>query len=369
MNILIIGEFSSFAKQLKEGFKQLGHDVSVVMTCDGWKKITGDRDDLVYEENNVSLFGRRIPHTAFVSVIKANCRINRHLKKRFENSKIDLIVVINYIFLSSNWRQAGVSLKYIDDQIKRGAKLIMSACGGDPATRFSHPDVYKEWGINTEGRIDDIRYSYLLKRSDVIIPTAYAYYDALFGYYKHHKFNTDKISPSIPLPIKLDKEYHIDSCVGRKVVIFHGIIRPLMKGSYFIQKAMERIQNDYPDKVECICKGHMPYEEYLTVFEKVDILIDQASGEDAWGMNATIGAMKGKCVLVSSGIKNTENMGLQIVPFVEIQRNEDVIYEKLKQLILDPSLIDQYKESSRRFVEMYCDCNVVAKRYMNLVKL
>ena len=39
MNILIIGEFSAFAKHLKNGFKKLGHQVTIVHAGDSFKKI------------------------------------------------------------------------------------------------------------------------------------------------------------------------------------------------------------------------------------------------------------------------------------------------------------------------------------------
>ena len=49
MNILIIGEFSGFAKHLKNGFFQLGHNVTIIHNGDSWKKISGI-DDIIYRK-------------------------------------------------------------------------------------------------------------------------------------------------------------------------------------------------------------------------------------------------------------------------------------------------------------------------------
>ena len=65
MNILIIGEFSGFAKHLKNGFRKLGHKVTVVMTPDSFKKIKGGDGDIVYG-GNINLFGHPIKGTALL---------------------------------------------------------------------------------------------------------------------------------------------------------------------------------------------------------------------------------------------------------------------------------------------------------------
>ena len=42
MKILLVGEFSALHKNIKEGLVSLGHDVTIVSTGDGWKKIESD---------------------------------------------------------------------------------------------------------------------------------------------------------------------------------------------------------------------------------------------------------------------------------------------------------------------------------------
>lgn len=368
MNIIIVGEFSAFAKHLKRGFSDLGHHVVVISNGDGWKRIKGDINDIQYSDTNLTFKGKSIPYSFVYNVIKSNILIKKGLRKAFNARPIDLIIVVNYIFLSSSWTQAGVKLGYIQKQLLSGTKLIMSVCGGDPAYRLTYPDRLKEWGYTVPVEDEDVRFSFLLKNAQSIIPTSFSYYHAIEYYSSFHRVDLNKLSKAIPLPITIKKDVVIHSCVGRKIVIFHGIIRPRMKGTYFIQPAMKRIQLDFPDRVECICKGHMAYDEYLKVFDKIDILIDQASG-NGWGMNSAIGAMMGKCVLVSCGKENGENMSIPDIPFVEIKRNEDSIYETLKMLIQHPEEIDRIKMSSRSFAERYCDSRIVARQYIEAVGL
>ena len=366
MNILIIGEYSAFAKHLKAGFKKLGCKVTITMTGDSFKRLKGDKDDIFYSSKPFSLWGFHFPLSGTLSALYYNRFIKKELFKKYNNKRIDLIVVINYQFLSNNIFQLGVPISFVDKHIKNGTKLIMSICGGDPATRYTYPDKIKEWGLPLEKVRRDKRYSYLLRNANVIIPTTYSYYYAINKYVEYEQFDIEKICRAIPIPMTIEKECIINTCVGRKIVVFHGIIRPQMKGTYFIKPAMERIQAEFPDKVECICQGGMPYDEYIQLFDRVDILVDQATN-NGWGVNAAIGAMKGKCVLVSCGKENSDNMGISDIPFVEIKRNEDNIYQTLKQLVLNPKEIDRLKTASRVFMEKYCDCAIIASRYLEAV--
>ena len=131
---------------------------------------------------------------------------------------------------------------------------------------------------------------------------------------------------------------------------------------------MRLLQADMPDKVECICKGGMPYDEYVKIFDNVDVLVDQTYGE-GFGMQSLIGAMKGKCVLVSNSQENMDDMGVKVNPFVRITPDVKQIYNALKDLVTDPQKIFLIKKSSRKFVEDYCDCKLIAHRYLEIVGL
>lgn len=368
MNILIVGEFSAFAKHLKNGFTKLGHDVCIIHDGDGFKKIKPDRDDIFTQYKDVSVFGKTIPHSLALLSFFHRWRLERNIKKRFNNEFIDLIIVINYRFLSYGFFSVGVSQKFLKKNIKRGSKLIKTACGGDPAFRMTYPELMEIWGFNQHLDENDKRFFFLLEHANCIIPTIYSYYYSMMNFSSIHHLDTSKIQHPIPLPITIDNDYEINPCVNRKIVIFHGVLRPREKGTPIIQEAMNRIEKKYPDKVTCICKGGLPYDEYVKLFKSIDILIEQTY-QNGWGVNATIGAMKAKCVLAPCGKENSELMNIPNIPFVQITPDSEQIFRALEDLVLNPQKIDSLKFSSRKFVEDYCDCSIIAKRYLDTVGL
>lgn len=365
MNILILGEYSGFAKHLKIGFKKLGHNVTVVMKPDSFKKFKGDEDDVLYGYN-LSFRGKPIRGSALLLTPFRALSLRQKLEKRYKTLTPDLIIVINYEFISTSLFFVGPTLRFLERLVNRGAKLIMSVCGLDPAYYHLYPDYYKIAGVKAMG--DDDRYSYLITHADAIIPTGYSYYSAISKYSNDKGFGKAQIKNAIPLPIKIEDNYNYLTCEGRKIVIFHGIIRPEAKGTPFIKAAMERLQEEMPDKVECVCRGNMPYDEYVKLFDGLDILIDQTYG-NAWGMNAEIGASKAKCVLTGCGCENEINMGIQRIPFVQIGPDSDQIYQTLRDLVLSPYRIDEIKVASRKFAEEYCECSLIAKKYIEAVGL
>lgn len=366
MNILIIGEFSGFAKHLKNGFVALGHRVVITLRSDGWKDFKPTGEDIFYGKKTITLFGSTIRGLGKFLVLRDNYLIQHSLNRLFPDG-VDLIVCINYSFLSSNIVQRGVKLKYVEKCVRQGSKLIMSECGASMAGNYNRREWFESIGIHVT-KTEDKRYSFLLGKSDVIIPTIYGYYDDLLAYSKVHDFDVSKVHKAIPLPITIDREYTFDSCQNRKIVIFHGIIRPKEKGSAFIEEAMNRIAAEFPDRVECFSKGGMPYDEYEKIFSKVDILIDQTYG-NGWGINAILGAMKGKCVLAPCGPENAENMGIPEIPFVQIGPDSEQIYQTLKSLVLNPYKIDDIKKKSRDFAIKYCESSTIAQRYITSVGL
>ena len=366
MNILIIGEFSAFAKHLKNGFKKLGHQVTIVHTGDTYKKIENDNDDILYKPKNIVLWGIHFKGSERLLAPWSNWKLQREIQKKLEGRNVDLIIVIHPDFLTDNYFLPGVKFNYLKHLINLGAKLILTACGNDPALQFTYSELCDSIGLKKVKNSN--RFEYLVNKADSIIPTTYYYYNAIKKYCAHHGYDSSHLKHTTPLPITVDDDYRISSCKNRKIVIFHGVTRPLIKGTPFIKEAMDRIQKEYPDRVECRCEGGLPYNEYVQLFERIDILIDQTYF-NGWGMNAAIGAMKGKCVLAPCGKECREDLGIDNIPFIEIRPDAEQIYTVLKQLVENPQLIDEKKKESRKFIEEYCECSLIARRYLDAVSL
>lgn len=363
MNILIIGEFSAFAKHLKNGFRKLGHRVIIVHAGDSFKKIDGDEEDVLFKTKNIVINGHHIPGSDRLLSPWTNRIIQKQIDVQIKDQHVDLIIVIHYAFLTNHYFMPGIRLSFINRLVAKGAKLIMTACGNDPALQFSYPELCRITGLREQH--NNKRYSYLLKKADAIIPTTYSYYDAVKRYCEHYGISSH-LCHTMPLPITVDDDYTIKDCNGRKIVIFHGITRPQVKGTQFIKEAMDRIQQEYPEKVECRCEGGMPYDEYVNLFKRIDIMIDQTFF-NGWGMNAAIGAMKGKCVLAPCKKECREDIGINNIPFIEIKPDANQIYNVLKHLVDNPREINEIKKASRQFAMDYCESSIIAKRYIDTV--
>lgn len=361
MNILIIGEFSAFAKHLKNGFKKLGHQVTIVHTGDTYKKIDSDDNDVLYKAKNIVVNGFHIPGSECLLSPLTNRIIQNRIINKMKGEQVDLVFVVHYGFLTDSFLKPGVSLRFLQKLVNNGAKLIMAACGNDPALHLAYPDLCNKTKLKKVP--DNSCFRYLIKNAEAIIPTTYCYYSAIKKYCEHYGYDISRLLHTTPLPITVDKDYNITSCSDRKIVIFHGITRPSVKGTPFIKEAMDRIQKEYPDRVECRCEGGMPYNEYVKLFERIDILIDQTYF-NGWGMNAAIGAMKGKCVLAPCTNECRENVGIDGIPFIEIRPDANQIYSELKRLVENPQKIDEIKQSSRVFIENYCESSIVARKYI-----
>ncbi|HGE5982512.1 TPA: glycosyltransferase, partial [Vibrio cholerae] len=55
MKILLLGEFSALHKNLKEGLVELGHDVTIAASGDGFKRIPAD---ISFESNLSGILGK-----------------------------------------------------------------------------------------------------------------------------------------------------------------------------------------------------------------------------------------------------------------------------------------------------------------------
>lgn len=228
MKILIIGEFSGFAKHLKNGFNQLGHEVSIVHTGDGFKGFKADDNDILYSlPHNITVGSFELKWSNFFFRQKKNNEIIAKLNKKGD---FDIIVIICDSFITNSIFKVGVSLGYVKKQVQKGAKVILTSCGGDAAYLKYLPEE-KFFDIAFPNGIPDYinskKLCELLKFTSVIIPTAYDYYYTMNRFLDRNFCG--KVSMTyVPLPITI-MPVTITSCKNRKIVIFHGVIRPIRK--------------------------------------------------------------------------------------------------------------------------------------------
>ena len=356
MRILLLGEFSGFYTNLKKGLGLLGHDVLLYGDSDGWKKIKGaDAPLLNTSQKNFSRIYNKIIGVVFD-------------KRFFDN--FDAVFIIDFIWFYPT------SLPFFLRKCKKHNKSVfLTSCGEDYAVynaylnkRFdyyvfdgcNHIDYRDRLLWNLYGKIS--YFKHINKYLNGVIPTAYEYQ---IGYEK----KIHNLQKAIPLPVDSKAIEYKENNFNDKIIIFHGLNREVEKGTKYIKKAMEIIKSRYADKVEIIIEGRLPYDEYVKVISKTNIIIDQCKGY-GFGMNAIISMAQGKVVLGGNRAETMAVYGIESseCPIVPICPKVDVIVSQLEKIVLNPSLIKELGEKGRRYVEKYHDCVVVAKQYVDIIK-
>ena len=109
----------------------------------------------------------------------------------------------------------------------------------------------------------------------------------------------------------------------------------------------------------------MPLKDYLEKLKTVNILVDQCK-EHCYGLNALYAMAEGRIVLGGASQKSLAELNLKSSPVIHIEPNVDMIVEQLENLISQKDNFEKMGFQSRKFVEEYHDCKVIAKQYLDL---
>lgn len=366
MKILIVGEFSGFAKNLSVGFEKLGHEAVIVGYGDGWKKIdVGKNGYLLDYRRNYRVGKISIKRSWMVRSLIHFHRIVE-LKEKYKGY-FDRILIINYEFLRlkhEKWYPY-FSNEDLKQMLESKGKIFLSACGSDYVTCSYFSKLrYTFFPDFKKNRFFQKRYlkifRLICRNVNGVIPVMYEYAAAYREVAQRYGL---KIYDTIPLAMDI-ANIAVNNVLNDRIVIFHGINRPC-KGTAIIEKALDQLKAKYPDRVEVVVKGGMPLEQYLHLMQKTNIIIDQCWSY-SYGMNAIYGMAMGKVVLSGNEPECGEEFKQEDVPVVNILPEVKDIVAKLEFLVTHPDEIVKIGERSRRFVENFHKTEVVAKRYINL---
>lgn len=350
MKVLLMGEFSSLHKFLKEGLQELGVDVTLAANGDGWKNIPGADCRLhgISSQNKVD----RIYHRLLEPYAVAG---------QFKD--YDVVQLINTKIYSHRINANLIA------KIKRKNKcLSLLATGMDYRLyeaylegKFKHYIfdyiVPKEYDLSTKYARKWKKNDLIVENlSDVIIPTMYDY---SVGYRKN-----PKTAKPIPLPVNVKDIEYSPNVTKSKIVFFHGISRPIVKGTPFIKEALLKLQESYPNDVQVVMTERLPYEEYVKVIKQSNVLIDQCCSA-AYGINACISMAQGKVVLSSNTELNRNALEVDGCPIVEIEPNTNQIYGQLCHVLERKNELERMGYESRVYVENVHDHVKIAKRYLD----
>lgn len=367
MKILIIGEYSGFAKNLSDGFRTLGHKCFVFSWGDNFKKIIQSESYLV---NDYKSSSRIINFFLIFFSLYNNIKLKIQVLKMSKEGRYDIILIINSDFIKCGlkfWRPY-FTKRMVLSLIKDPRQIYLSACGVDIC--------FYEYWINKKAKScflaqkceERYRSHYQVRLHhhvssfvDKVIPVMYEYAQA----WRNSKYAEGwQVLPTLPLPVKVDS-YKTINVVKDKIIIFHGINRPEIKGTSFILEAMNRLANNYPDKVDCISLGGIPLADYLEELKKCNICVDQTYGCYT-GMNGLFSMAMGKVLLAGNIADNKKEFGCYNIPIIDIGPDSEQIYKELEKLVLNKDVISALSKQSRLYVESVHDSVVVAKRYISL---
>lgn len=361
MKILLLGEYSNVHNTLAQGLRSLGHEVTVASGGDGWKGYPRDIDLF----HKMSFPG----HMAFVwRVLKALPRLRGY----------DVVQLINPVFLEvSPW-----PLPFIYRYLRRNnKKVVMGAFGMDyywvKVNRELRPMRYSDFNIGDKVRTDAVAQAdvdtwigtdaerlcrYVAKDSDAIVA-------GLYEYWITYQLAEDGVLKNkttfIPFPIP---ENQPCSAQGDRIKIFVGISkgRSQYKGTDIMLRAARRLEQAYPDKVELLVAEGVPFEQYKSMMDGSDAILDQLYSYTP-AMNALLAMSKG---IVCVGGGEQEHYDLleenELRPIVNVEPDEESVYNSLEQLVLHPERLPELKRQSVEYVRKHHNVEKVAKEYERL---
>lgn len=355
MKVLLVGEFSGFYLNLKQGLQELGVDVTLAANGDGWKQIpgadmplyrTGDTNRLkkIYYKLVQPIFKRgNLRNYDVVQMIHESVYrpyINSYMVKTLKEQNKSLYVSVagNCYSLYRAWRDGKIGYYTFDNN-------------PDKCEMYTGNGLRHIMTRRTERYTDSI--------ADGIIPVMYEYAVGVR--------ELPNCKRTIPLPFNSAQVEYRNNKVGNKLVFYHGILREKDKGTAYIRQAFDIIQKKYPNDVEMIICGNLPFREYLEVLRKTNVLVDQCK-EHCWGMNACYGMAQGKVVLGGASRNSLKEFGLEKSPVFHIQPNTEQIVKQIEHVLENRNQIEEWGYESRRFVENFHDCRKIAQQYLDVWK-
>lgn len=351
MRILLVGEFSGFHNNLKKGLKELGHEVVLAASGDGFKKLPYDI--------NIGSNLKGIPGKVQ--------RIIRAFQFVFYAKSFDVVQFINPDVFP---RGLNINKLAVRAVIKRNKKCFLAACGDDYAfvclgskqMRYSPiPDSILYDLKLDKHPLDTVAakawLAEVVDKVDGVIPVMHEYE---LGY-----SNCKKLQRCIPLPLDVSEVKSFEMPPTDVITVFHGDNRYGFKGTRYVEEAFTILKQRYPSQLELVIAGNMPLADYLRQMQKAHIVVDQVNSYSC-GMNALYAMAMGKIVLGGAEPEGLTSLGLTSTPVINVTPSGDSIVDAIEALLADRNKLVSLGRASRAFVEEH-HCSVkVAQRYMSV---
>jgi glycosyltransferase involved in cell wall biosynthesis len=375
MKILLIGEYSRLHNSLKEGFIALGHEVTIVGCGDKFKKFPIDYSIYarICNDNKIANFlyrGIRKVTNIDLEKIEKAIRFYLLLPKLNDFNHVQLInsdALETYPILS----------RFLYKKLfKKNKNRSLLICGDETpivdywfqnelkysvlSPYFEDNSLEKHFQFPLKYRKESYRktFEWLNENCQQLITSDLDYEIPMqkMGF----------LTTFIPNPINTDKIVFQPTENTNKIIIFLGINRLSYhkKGINYFEKALEIVREKYADKIEIIVTENLPYKEYISIYNKAHIVLDQVFAYDQ-GYNALEAMAKGKVVFTGAETEFLNQYQLQEDGVcINAFPNENEIATKLSLLIEHPEKIKEISKNARNFIEKVHNYKTIAAKYL-----
>ncbi|MHA3788705.1 glycosyltransferase [Flavobacterium hauense] len=374
MRILLLGEYSRFHNSLKEGLVQLGHEV-VILSDNDFKNYPADiflyaslfKDNYILNKIRQAVYRLLKFDLAHLEIAL------KFYSKRKQLAGFDVVQLINEYPLHCAPSIEPKLLSYI---FKHNKKSYLSSCGDDYvcvsymlADKFKY-SVLTPCEIHPDARHCEFTMMYVSKPFKKLHEFVYKHIEKVIAGNMDYAIPLQghpKYAGLIPFPINTEnlKVIDIPSPVTSRIVIFHGInkVNYYKKGNDFFEKALDVIAEKYGDRVEIITTRSVPYDTYVTLYNKCHILLDQVYSYDK-GYNALEAMAKGKVVFSGNELEVNEHFNITDRVAINALPDVDSLVNELSYLIENPDEIVAIGKRARAFIEKEHDYIKVANEYL-----
>lgn len=375
MKILLLGDYSNVHATLAEGLRSLGHSVIVASDGDEWKNYPRDIDIRRRGEATDHGFRQRLRDVAYY------LRLRWLFATRFKG--FDIVQLINPVFVNL---KAERIMPFYRMLRRNNRKIIMAAYGMDhywvkaglDCNTFEYSDFnfgntvrndipeneifVRDWLHGAKGRLN----IQIAQDCDGIPAGLYEYWQSYVKYLQpdqHHKLKY------IPFPIKVEDTSRTSASTnhcGIPIRFFIGIQRQrnAYKGTDIMLRALRRLKENFPERVEILVAENVPFAEYKRMMDDSDVILDQLYSYTP-AMNALQAMSQG---IVVVGGAEPEFYDLQqcgdLRPILNVKPNEASVYDALRWIIEHPEELPRLKRESIEFINRWHNHIHVAQQYL-----
>lgn len=392
MKILLIGEASFLHNTLKKGLLERGHRVTTMSDGNGWHDAPRDIDL------------RRDGRLGKLGGLRVVWQLLRHLPQLCGN---DVVQIHNYQFVPLMYRWNTLLLRFL----KLTNRRVVKGCFGDDPQIFrrqaqgvpAYSDTYWSGQLqNADQHRDRIAevvehgaeasWRKTTRMADALVACLYEYWldynEPLYAAKLHY----------IPLPIECEEmvrwcDGEMVKCVGNDtpspshpndsqlptnlttspphhLTILIGLQpkRDFMKGAMKIAAFVEEVARRHPGKVQIKYVEGVPYDEYMHLLAKADVLVDQLYSYTP-SMNSLAAMARGTVVIGGGEEEYYEFIGEDTLrPIINVRPDvpDEENIATIERALFTDGMLERMAQESVEFVHKYHDYRLVAKQYEQL---